>query len=302
MSDLFTRILVAVDDSEPAKAAVALGARLAREHDGRLLLCSCVNWIPLIAEVEATGAAIDPNPIIDGLKKQGDALLEQAATVAAQIGAAVQTRSLEGEPGERIPAFAAEEHCGLIVMGTHGRHGLGRMFLGSTTEAVLRSVSIPVLTVRPGLESAPQSRRCFERVVVGVDDSEPSDAAVETVCALPPEDRRRLVFYSVADVDTVIGARGYYYAQILDDLRARSRQIVDRAVETARARGVAAEGRIADGSAAEVLIAAAGEDAADLIVLGSHGRRGLQRFFLGSVAEDIVRRAPVPVLVVRTKG
>ena len=173
------------------------------------------------------------------------------------------------------------------------------MILGSTTHAVLRGSTIPVLTVRAGLPGASKAGRCFERIFVGIDDSEPSDAALATVLAFPAEDRRHVLLCGVAGTAFVIGG-SVYRAAVADELREQTERGVDSAVATARGHGVSAEGRVADGSTEPALIAAAREVSADLIVLGSHGRRGLRRLFLGSVAEGVVQTAPVPVLVVRT--
>lgn len=299
MSNLFSRILVGIDDSEPSKIAIKLAARLAREHDGHLILCHSVDWMGLIAQVESTGTVIDPTPIIDGLKQQGEALLQQAATVAKHFGVDPQLRACEGPPATSILKLSGELKCGLIVMGTHGRHDLGRFFLGSTTEDVLRGSTIPVLTARPGMRFAPETRRCFERIVVGIDNSEPSDAALETAYELPAADRREFLLYSIVDIEAVILGSAHRHAMMLDDLRAQAKSVVDEALASARAHGVSAEGRVIDGSPKTELIATAQRQKADLIILGSHGRRGIRRFLLGSVAESVVRAAPVPVLVVR---
>jgi nucleotide-binding universal stress UspA family protein len=299
MNSLFSTIVVGVDDSEPSKCAVALGARLAREHGGRLVLCNSVNWMPMVAQLESA-APLDPHPLIQGMKAQGDALVDAAVAAAKALGVAAERHTLEGDPAENIVRIARDEQAGAIVMGTHGRRGLGRLVMGSTTEAVLRASDIPVLTIREDSKTATASRRCIERVLVALDDSGPSDAAVEAVLELPADDRLHVVFTSVADVDSVIGSRGFYhYAMIRGVLCERAQCILDRALEAARAKGVAAEARVIEGTThREILVAAQDEDA-DVIVMGSHGRRGLQRFFLGSVAERIIRTAQVPVLVVR---
>ena len=301
MSDLFSRILVGVDDSQPATDAVALAARLAHEHGGQLLLCYSVNWLPLVAQAEsaAAGALIDPNTIIESLNKRGNILLAQATQTAKRFGIDAQPRTVEGEPAESLLQLAVTAQCSLIAMGTHARTGLSRLFIGSTTEAVLRGSRIPVLTVHPGITIAREARRCFERIVVGIDDSDPSDAAIEAVIALPAADRRQVLFYSIADIDTSIGGYGYNHTAVLVSLREQAQDVVDAAVASARACSIWAEGRVVDGSTQQALITAAQQQQADLIVLGSHGRRGLRRFFLGSVAESVVRSACVPVLVVR---
>lgn len=298
MASLFSTIVVGVDGSEPSINAVTFGARLAREHDGRLILCNAANWIPVVAQLE-TAAPFDPNPLIEGMREQGDTLLREAREVAKAHGVLALPRATDGEPVEGILQIARDEGAHVVVMGTHGRRGLGRAVIGSTTEALLRASDIPVLTVRGKASDA--ARRCFERLFVAIDDSEPSDAAVGAVLALPAEDRAHVTFASVADADSATGLRGHFHdAMIRKVLRDRAQHIVDRALDSAGSMHVSAQGRVIEGTTDCEVLAAAREDNADLIVMGSHGRRGIQRFLLGSIAEKIVRSAPVPVLVVRS--
>jgi nucleotide-binding universal stress UspA family protein len=188
---------------------------------------------------------------------------------------------------QSLLAYAVEAQCSLIVMGTHGRRGLERWFVGSTTEAVLRASGIPVLTVRSGAALAAPGKRCFGRIVAGIDASDPSDAAVQTILDFPSEDRQHVIFYSIAGPG--------------EDEQDQAHRIIGRAVGFANARGISVKGRVIGGDPKEALIVAAQQQAADLIVVGSHGRHGLERLFLGSVAEAIVRKSPLPVLVVRTR-
>lgn len=297
MTDLFSTLVVGVDDSEPSKAAVRYAARLAREHRGTLVLCHCVNWTSVVAPLEV-GVPFDPTSIIDFMKEQGAALLLVAAAAAQNDGVVARRVLAEGEPAEALMAAAKEAGGSVVVMGTHGRRGLGRAVTGSTTEAVLRASDLPVLTLREEPPALP-GERALGRVLVAVDDSEPSDAAVQLALRLPPEDRRHLGFVSVVDVDRVLGSSRYSNPAIRDELCAAATRTIDAAVDAARAAGVEADASILEGHAGDVVLAAAREDRADLIVMGSHGRRGLRRFFLGSVAESVVRNAAVAVLVVR---
>ena len=154
-----------------------------------------------------------------------------------------------------------------------------------------------MLSVRAGTRAG-RSGRCFERIIVGLDDSEPSDAALATVIAFPPEDRRHVLLCGAAGTAFVVGSHEYHRAAI-DELHEATARVVESALSIAARSGESFEARVVDGRAAPALIAAAEQDKADLIVLGSHGRRGLRRLFLGSVAEAVVQSAPVPVLVVR---
>ncbi len=296
MRNLFSRILVGVDDSDPSQHAIAFAARLAREHDGQLLVCHSVDWLPIVSNAVSSGAVVDTTPIIDSLKEDGAKLLAQAEATAKRFGVVAERHALEGNAAAGLLQLIVDAGCSLIVMGTHGRRGLGRLYIGSTTEEVLRGSTIPVLTLRSETTTN-EARRCIKRVLVGLDDSEASDAALDVVLNLPAEDRQQVLFYSVVDIDTQVGivrsptVEAYEYAQ--------AKNIVDGALASARALGLDARGYAVEGRPDDVIVDAAKEAAADLIVVGSHGRRGIRRFFLGSVAERIVRTATVPVLVVR---
>jgi nucleotide-binding universal stress UspA family protein len=147
----------------------------------------------------ASRAIVDASPIVNDLKTEGEALLDRAAEAARAAGVEAQRRSLEGEPAQRLLELAAQLRCTVILMGTHNRGGLKQVFAASATEALLRGSTIPVLTVCAGVTHRDAERRSFQRIVVGVDESRPSEAAIAAVLALPAEDREQVFFYSVAD-------------------------------------------------------------------------------------------------------
>lgn len=298
MSGVFTRILAAIDGSEPSNVAVTVAARLAREHGAQLVLCHCANWEPLIVQLQSIGAIVDPTPTIGAVKERGARVLAEAAGRAREFGVEVQSVVLQGDPPTGISALARETKSGLIVMGTHDGAGMQRLLIGSTTSAVLRRSTLPVLTVRPGIRVAPPVRRSFERILVATDDSALSAVAVETALAFPAEDRRELLFCSVADVDRVSAEIDREDPLAGSRLAAQAQTAVERALERARARGIAAQGRVLEGNPGAELVAAAERERVDLIVLGTHGRHGGERIALGSVAERIIRTAPLPVMIV----
>src|SRR5271170_4855258 len=121
---LFSRILVGVDDSAVADEAVALGARLAREHNGQLILGHSVNWLPVVPQMAASGAIIDTEPIVSDLKMEGEALLDRAMATARGAGFEATRHSVEGEPAQRLLELAAQLQCSAIIMGTHNRGSL----------------------------------------------------------------------------------------------------------------------------------------------------------------------------------
>jgi nucleotide-binding universal stress UspA family protein len=251
-----------------------------------------------MADASSAGVITDAQAIIDGLKEEADDSLARGLAVAKRLGVEADRYDPEGNPADEILALAREHAASLIVMGTHARHGIARMFIGSTTEAVLRGSTSPVLTLRsdpaPGREAEP----CIQRVLVAVDDSPPSDAALAAAYALPAGDRRELLVYSVVELEAPPGlAAAAAYER---ERHAEARATIERAIGAARAHGFEVQGCALEGKPADVIIEAARKHNVDLIVVGSHGRRGLRRFFLGSVAEHIVRNAAVPTLVIRT--
>jgi nucleotide-binding universal stress UspA family protein len=144
---MFQSILVPVDGSEPSARAVALAVQVAQMTKARILFAHVINADLVILE---TGAApfVDPQPAIDGLKKDGQDALAAATAEAKSAGVSADAEQVEGDPVKSIAALADKRTCDLIVMGSHGRRGLSRLFLGSVTEGVLRHSHVPVLCVR----------------------------------------------------------------------------------------------------------------------------------------------------------
>ncbi len=142
---LFKNILVATDFSEMSKRAAELAAKLAVESGGTLTLMT--TWAPPVWPRPAGDAfAPEPSLLVD---LEGDAersLSEQAATLV-QLGAKVATKALLGD-SVRIAEFATEGKFDLLICGTHGRRGIGRLVIGSFAEELVRTSPIPVLTVR----------------------------------------------------------------------------------------------------------------------------------------------------------
>jgi nucleotide-binding universal stress UspA family protein len=245
----FSTVLVPYDGSEPARAALAQALALL-QPSARLIVVTVVNEAPIMS-ASGTGMVVyDPGALLDALDEEGRALLAVAVSRCAGANVVPETEMLHDLPVPAILASAKSHGCDLIVMGTHARTGVERLFLGSTTEGVLRWSDVPVLTIRA--QDAVQAQP-FTTALVGIADSEASDAASALAAKLEPSFKTHVVPIHV-------------------------------------------EEHPADG-----LLAAARANHATVIVVGSHGRRGLRGFFLGNVAESVVRTSDVPVLVVRER-
>ena len=301
MTTPFTRILLPYDGSEPANAAMTYAIALGRSG-AALDVVYVVDERPLIAQSATSVVAFDPMPLVEALTAQAEAVVDVAQRRCHDAGVTTSSTIVHELPVSGIVRTAERNHDELIVIGTHARTGVPRAFLGSTTDGVLRSGSTPVLAVRSGMSVAPETA-LLRKLLVAVDDSDPADAAVALAEHLNRTLGSTCVLCSVFDSrETYDKALTYGYdpSTFLHELRAHAQSAVDAArIRGAFAPGSASEAIVEDEPAAGI-IAAAERSGADAIVMGSHGRRGLRRLFLGSVAEAVVRRSPIPVLIVRS--
>ena len=141
---LYERILVPTDGSDATARAVEEAVDLAAAHGATIHALYVVNTasfasIPTESSVEG---------VSDMLEREGNAALDAVETVATEGGVPVERVQLDGSPAREIIRYAEKADCDLIVMGTHGRGGIDRLLLGSVAERVVRSSTVPVLTVR----------------------------------------------------------------------------------------------------------------------------------------------------------
>ena len=206
---------------------------------------------------------------------------------------------VDDRPVSGILGAARKHGCDLVILGTHARQIIPQAFLGSTTVGVLRLCEIPVLTVRA---VTPKKPNVLGTALVAVDDSEPSDAAVRYASHLKDAVGTQLVICSAVDANSVFlssAESGFDPIAVIDDMKAGARSAIERALAGASLTLPPDALEIVEGEAVQAILQTAERRNADLIVMGSHGRRGVRRFVLGSVAEHVIRRSTLPVLVVR---
>jgi nucleotide-binding universal stress UspA family protein len=223
-----------------------------------------------------------------------------AAREALATDAAVVTEVRHGHAAEEIIASAAETPTDLIVVGTHGRSALQRFLVGSVAERVARHASVPVLLARPEAEA-------LSRVLVAYDGSECSRAAWEWTRQLPLPGGIRLRLVAATPPIGVLAQTHSLYSVPMDpgilEIAEEGRRDLARQLEELTAAesiaGRATDMVTREGDPAREIIEAASEWPADLVVLGSHGASGIERFLLGSVSEKVLRHAPSSVLLVK---
>jgi len=202
--------------------------------------------------------------------------------------------------GPLILTQAEEKKADLIVLGTHGRRGLGRWVLGSVAEEVLRLADCPVLTVKEQAEPKPPAR--FRHILVPIDFSPCSLRALTLARQLAGRFGSRLTLLHV--VEQVVlpsfyipGAPGVFPHNV-EALEGSAEKELRQLMETTPEGEpeVPFEVRVISAPAAQGIAETATEAGCDLIVLATHGLTGVERLILGSTAERVVRRSPCPVL------
>lgn len=144
----------------------------------------------------------------------------------------------------------------------------------------------------------------FKRIVVPIDGSACAEKAFDVAVRLAKSEGAKLAICSVVDPITVasVSPMGASADLLIADMEQEAQREVDGAVDKARRAGLDASGTVLNGVAYNEILGYAKRRNADAIVMGTHGRGGLQRLFLGSVAESVLREAPCPVIVVRDEA
>jgi nucleotide-binding universal stress UspA family protein len=302
-----TIVLAPVDGSARALRAMPWAAKLAGPS-GTVVLLRVVPPQPAYAEMlfSLVGDEDAVQGIQDAWSRIAKTDLDEAATLLSGSGVAVEQIAAEGEPDEEIVATAARRGVEMIAMASHGRGAVGRAIFGSVADRVARTAPVPILILRPPDEDADQSV-VVSRLVVPLDGSQIAERALPVASALARQfDVPVHVVRAVDAASSLPITPGYLEvapavaAEVTDriwqEAESDARSTVTAAVSRLRAEGVDASGGILNGSPFFAISDAT--QPGDLLVLTSHGRGGVQRWLLGSVAEKLMREADAPVLLV----
>ena len=206
----------------------------------------------------------------------------------------------EGNPSKEIVRLADERQADLLVMGTHGRGGFERLFLGSVTEKVIRTARCPVLTVPPPIQTPTATALIYKTILCPLDFSDASQRALEYALSLAKKTAASVLplhvvegFIDPPDLDFNAHYNVPEYRRYMEeDALTRLNAVIDDVRDVCNS-----EPRVVRGKAAQEILRVAEEVEADLIVMGVHGTGAADRF--GSTTHRIVREAPCPVLTLR---
>lgn len=290
------RILCPTDFSTTADKALAQAVALARYFNGRVKLFHAAAPIPQsspFAEIP-----VDTH-FYEMMRDQAARDLAAAASRAGTSGVPIDTELGTGSVVPGILAAAKEYDADLIALGTHGRGGFEHLLLGSVTEKILRKAPCPVLVVPPGADEGSTTHASFSKILCAFDGSEESKAAVAYALALARETDGLVVLVGVAETlapiaeSVVVDVDAYRRARTAA-IEASFKEAVPDDVRT----WCRIEERVAHGKPSTAILTAARETAAEVIVMGVRGRGAVDRFVFGSTTNDVIRRAPCPVLTV----
>ncbi|MFP4328545.1 MAG: universal stress protein [Paracoccaceae bacterium] len=279
------KIMLATDFSERSDRALRRATLLARQTGAGL----CV--VHVVEDDQ-------PRRLVENAREAAAAQLQDLGETLQRVdGLACETRLLLGAAFDGIVRAVAEERPELLILGPHRRQALRDVFSGTTADRAIRAVACPVLMV-----NAPPVAP-YRRLMLATDLSA-EDARLVTTCralGLLDGAEAQLLHVHLSETVQQLASHG---------LPANEHGMANDAAHEGAASGLDAFARSVGMASAprmlrrglhdtgEEILRAASEASADLVVLGTHARSGLERFFLGSVAEAVLRRAERDVLTV----
>ncbi len=298
---MFRKILVPLDGSPFAEAAIPVALTIARDSYGKVELVTAQTLVPSFdaARLEAAGREWSErylDDIAERIRTANKALVSTAVVVGHHVAPALLER-------------AAEIEADLIVTTSHGRGPFSRFWLGSVTDQLVRHSPVPLLVLRPGAEQVDLAAdHSFRRILLPVDGSEPAEAVIAHAHALGKLGGSDLALLRVVETppeyvspylpDEVRANEAF--EKLTEEWRCAAEEYVTVLGTRLEAEGIATTSEVLVAKhAAEAIIDYAEDGAYDLIAMTTHGRSGLSRVVLGSVTDKVLRGAEVPLLILR---
>ena len=302
---MYNRVLVLLDGSGPAEQILPFAGQIARDTGASIQLLSVVESDLESRMVTATRGRYVEDPRNAAVAMAEEYLREvaQRLEVSAEL---VSSGVLVGRVVDEIQHEAKRVSSTLLAMTTHGRAGLWRLTLGSVATKLVQSAQSPILLLRPGSRDLDLCGEDLSTVIVPLDGSQLAEAALPHASSLARALDCSVVLTSVApsqaSLAVTYGASGRYYvppgavgrvrSALQEYLEAKAQELTGQGVNSVRV-------QFMQGDAAKRILALAKADPGSLVVISTHGRSGLGRWVMGSVADKVMRQSVRPVLVIR---
>ncbi len=294
--DTIDTILLPTDGSDGALAGAKRGLDLAVAIEADVHVLSVVDTSDLEGLSSIGETDVDEQKA--AMKAEAQAAVDVVATMVEKRDAEIDvtTETPHGTVYRVINDYVDEVGIDAIAMGTEGRSGLKRVMLGSVTENVLRTVDVPVLAVPPGANAGPLVEETIENVLLPTDGSDGAELAVDWGVQLA--ETFNAMLHALYSADTSRFGGGAEPGEILTTLQEAGEDALDTVRERATEERVSVTGTVASGPPVRVIMDYVDTNGIDLIVIGTHGRSGVERTLLGSVTENVLRNADSPVFCV----
>ena len=302
---MFKSLLVPLDGSEFSERSLPLVRGIARATGASLHFAHVhVSHPPdaLLSNPQFHFEGLDMAEYDDRHREEEKEYLTSVVESLDQRDSSADCVLLEGSVADELAAYARQVGAEAIFMTTHGHTGMRRLWLGSVADSLMRHTHLPLLVIHPGEHGhVPADVRTFEHGLVPLDGSDLSEAILGPACDLAEATGAGLTLTHVVSSRAVGGSGLFspsaehvgpaldkaedYLARVAEPLRAKGLRV--RTYALAADRPAPAIGRVAQ------------RLGADVIAIATHGYGGLKRALLGSVAEEVLRRSPVPLLIQR---
>ena len=279
----FTKLVVGVDGSEASLHALREAIHLSRSESVRIMALAVVP--PYEGDLRLVGVK-DVKAV---LREPCEKALQAIVEVAEAEGLPIRSACVEGKPHEELVDFAAAQDFDLIVLGTRG-HSLEKVLLGSVTARVIGYSPVDVLVVPKG------SKIGWQNILCATDGSEYGKLVAKRATVIAKKHGAKLSILSANDLPLEYCVEA---PEVAADLLNKAKGHVEKARAQIESEGMDAECYVREGEAYKAIIDLATEQQVQLIIVGSHGKGGLKRLLMGSVAERVLSHAPCPVLVVK---
>jgi nucleotide-binding universal stress UspA family protein len=289
-------VLVATDLSDSTDEAIRAGHELAK--DKKLLVCHVVHEILSASPLFPQAVQADMEAVIHAESRAAAAVEDRVKALTGRSAEDFEIRIESGPAGSALLRLAEEVHATLVVTANRGLSGIARLLLGSVAERVVRYAHCPVFIARPHQKT--------NKIVVATDLSELSFPAVSLAAEVAKKNSAELIVLYSLDVmpSPAMGLTVPFGGvpiipppELIQQMHTGAQSALDGIIER---HGIKAEKRVVEGDAASMILRTAEQVNADLVVVATHGRTGLLRMALGSVAEKVVRGARSSVLVARS--
>ena len=308
---MYTRILTPLDGSEVSEQVLPYARALASGLSLPLtLLMSIEPDHPTIGEM--LNPAIHWHETEAHRRGHAESYLSSVSARLTGAGLVVESSLLHGEPAAGIVGEATQDPGVLITMASHGRSGFARWWMGSVADKVLHMADNPLLIVRSQQEGHSSQERPLQRLVVPVDGSELAEGVFPHVAYLSrsldlPVDLLRVTlseaeYYQAMSMGLrILPPTLPSFQSFAENLDGEALVYLSGAKERLERMGAGPVSvRVLQGAAAESIVDQATASANSLVAMTTHGRSGVGRMILGSVAERVVRQSGGPVLLVRS--